>query len=238
MKKTFTLLTTCLLLSTPLKAEGENLSQSGFFIGAQAGYNYLGTKVDTTSSLADLVIPVISSVSDRKFVRVHSFIGGGLFGYLWSLNRACFAGVELEGNFDNMELKKRFAQNGQNFQYNICRQFNLVPSFIIGAYLHERLKCFLKLGFALSSLDYSVKNITDGIKISHRRLEVGFAPSLVQEFQVNKNIAVLATATYEFYKKSNVTFLGTISPVTPVDNNVLKARLNNFSLKFGLKYYI
>ena len=96
----------------------------------------------------------------------------------------------------------------------------------------------MKLGFALSSFEYSVKNNTDNIKITRRLFEVGLAPSLVNEFKINQNFAVLATATYEFYKKSKVTFLGTIAPARPTDNNILKMQPNNFSLKFGIKYYI
>lgn len=237
MKKTLMFITASFLLSTPLKAEKDN-PQLGFFVGAQVGYNYLGTRMDMTSNVVDLTLPAINSVSNRNFVRSHGFIGGGFLGYLWAMNRSFFAGVDLEGNFDTASLKKQLPQNGQDYQYELHRQFNLLPSFIIGAYLNERFKVLLKLGFALSSFDYSVKNNTDNIKISHHLFEVGFAPSLVQEFEVNQNVAILATATYEFYKKSTVTFIGAIKPVTVVDNNILKIRPNNFSLKFGIKYYI
>tara|TARA_B110000459_G_C16506595_1_gene445939 strand:- start:224 stop:931 length:708 start_codon:yes stop_codon:yes gene_type:complete len=235
MKKTIAFVAVCLLNSTPLKAEGDSLSQSGLFVGAQAGYNYLGTKMDTTSNSIGFNY---YSESNKKSKRAHSFTGGVLIGYLREINQRFFAGVDLEGNFDTIDLKQKFSQNLQDFEYKACRQFNLLPSFIIGAQLGERFKFFLKLGFALSSFEYSVKNNTDNIKITRRLFEVGLAPSLVNEFKINQNFAVLATATYEFYKKSKVTFLGTIAPARPTDNNILKMQPNNFSLKFGIKYYI
>lgn len=237
MKKTIAFVAVCLLNSAPLKAEEDRLSQSGFFVGAQAGYNYLGTKMDRTSNTPVNAL-VALSVSNKKYKRAHSFTGGVLIGYLREINQRFFAGVDLEGNFDTIDLKQKFSQNLQDFEYKACRQFNFLPSFIIGAQLGERFKLFLKLGFALSSFEYSVKNNTDNIKITRRLFEVGLAPSLVNEFKINQNFAVLATATYEFYKKTKVIFLGTISPAIPTDNNVLKMRPNNFSLKFGIKYYL
>lgn len=230
-------MTACLLSSTALKAGGDSPSQAGFFVGAQAGYNYLHTRIDTASNTTPNGIQ-IDTASNKKSKSVHSFIGGGLIGYIWAINQNFFTGVDVEGNFDTINLTQRFSQNLQDFEYKACRQFQLLPSFIVGAQLSERFKLFLKLGFALSAFEYSVKNHTDNIKITRHLFEIGFAPSLVHEFKINQNFAVLATATYEIYKKSKVTFLGTIAPAIATDNNVLKIRPNNFSLKFGIKYYL
>ena len=76
MKKTVAFMTACLLSSTALKAGDDSPSQAGFFVGAQAGYNYLHTRIDTASNTTPNGIQ-IDTASNKKSKSVHSFIGGG-----------------------------------------------------------------------------------------------------------------------------------------------------------------
>jgi hypothetical protein len=237
MKKTVAFMTACLLSSTALKAGGDSLSQAGFFVGAQAGYAYLGTSMDTTSTLSDAV-----SRTERAshYKRSHNFIGGLHVGYLALLKQRYILGGDIEGNFDTISLKKHTRQNGQQFTYKASRQFNLIPSFIAGAQVHECFKVYLKLGMPLSSFSYRLINHgnVEDIRTNHHSISLGFAPALVHELKLNDHCAVSVTAAYEIYEKSKAVFLSSVVVGDNADNNTLKIRPNVFSMKIGFKYYL
>ncbi|HBN21929.1 MAG TPA: hypothetical protein DD412_01670 [Holosporales bacterium] len=237
MKKTFVLITACLLSSTPLKAGGDNPSQSGFFVGAQAGYVYLGTSMDMTSTLSGAVSRTESA---SHYKRSHNFIGGLHLGYLALLKQKYILGGDIEGNFDTVSIKNHIMQNAQRYTYKASRQFNLIPSFIVGAQVYDYLKIYLRLGMAISSFHYRLINHgnNEDIRTNHHSISLGFAPALVHEVKISKHCAVSIIAAYEIYEKSKTVFLSSIVVGDNADNNVLKIRPNVFSMKVGFKYYL
>ena len=229
-----------LLNPSNLKAEEEPTQQSaiGFFVGGHVGYHYLRTKMDATSNAGGIAGGLVSTQRNQKsFQRSHGVIAGLSTGYIWTLTKHFFTGVDIEINIDNTSISTKALQNGQNFDYKFRRLFNITPALIIGAHIHDLFRLFFKLGLTLSEFKYTLRNNTDDLEFNEKKFDVGLAPSIGFDWIMTKKCLFTTTATYEMYRKNKAIFMGTIAPSLNVDNNVLAIRPNNFSLKFGVKYF-
>lgn len=223
MKKTLLALTTALTVLPAINAQAD-WTPPQVYLGGQAGGTYSYTEFDTKAVSNN-------ATANLNGHRGESFFGAGIFTGARYFFGNYFAGVEVEGNWDGMNIGHDAFDSRilDVFSMTLKRQWQIIPSAVIGWKMNKKTAFYAKFGAGISQFkltsegDKSIENVTTE-KVVH------FVPALGVEYEVHKNVGVRFELSGEFFGKDikgDATAASTLSQTT-------NACYNGFSAKLGI----
>ena len=231
MKKTLLALTTALTLpATMTFADGLNVQ---FYGGAQAGGTFARTNFKVDSHI--VVIP--AALTDQKIKQDtgDKFFTGGLFAGLRFFFGNFFTGLEVESNWDGLNVKAKAPHEGtgDSWKLELKRRYQVIPSATLGWKMNEKTALYAKFGVGISKFDLTIdRGATHGKTRSST--VVHFVPALGTEYELHQNAALRFEVSGEVagrHIKGN-------SYATVNANQTTKARYRSVSVKAGVLFKI
>ena len=225
MKNKLLALTTALTLpATVAFADGPNVQ---FYAGAQAGGTLSWTNFKMASTNNAQATPTTNLKNDSS----DSFGTAGLFAGLRFFFGEFFTGLEVESNWDgmNVQVQPRDPSLTEAWRVQLKRRSHIIPSATLGWKMNEKTALYAKFGAGFSKFDISF-NRHDADSKSTRATVVHFVPALGAEYELNKNAALRFDVSGEFagrYIKGNSVAGAAVSQST-------KGRYRAISAKFGV----
>ena len=223
MKKTLLALTTALTALPALNALADSTPPQ-VYLGAQAGGTFSYTKFDTNAV-------VNGATTKLSGDRGESFFGAGIFTGARYFFGNYFGGVEVEGNWDgmNMDHKMYDSRITDTWKMTLKRQWQIIPSAVIGWKMNEKTALYAKFGAGISKFrmvseaETSIENVTTE-RVIH------FVPALGAEYEVHENVGVRFELSGEFFGED----IKGSARATNALNQTSKACYNGFSAKVGI----
>ncbi|HBN22121.1 MAG TPA: hypothetical protein DD412_02645 [Holosporales bacterium] len=223
MKKTLLALTTALTVLPALNAQAD-------WTPPQV---YLGTQAGGTFSYAEFDTAAVRNGATAKLngTRGEAFWSAGIFAGARYFFGNFFGGVEVEGNWDGMNIGHEAFDSRilDTWKMTLKRQWQIIPSAVIGWKMNEKTGLYAKFGAGISKFrlgsegDTSIENTTTDRVVQ-------FVPALGVEYEVHKNVGVRFEVSGEFFGediKGNATADATLFQTT-------KACYNGISAKLGI----
>ncbi len=227
MKKTLLTLTTALTLpATAALADGPKMQ---FYAGAQAGGTTSWTNFTTDSR--DAAAAAGQTDVQIKHNKNDTFGIAGVFTGLRFFFGNFFTGLEVEGNWDGMNIKVKSLHPsiGEPWRIELKRRYQFTPSATLGWKMNEKTALYAKFGAGFSKFDLSF-NRHDVDSTSKTTTVVHFVPALGAEYELHENFALRADVSAEIagrHIKGNSVVNANISQAT-------KVRYRSVSAKFGV----
>lgn len=223
MKKTLLALTTALTVLPALNAQADWTPPQIYF-GAQTGATFGYAKFDTTA----LANGTTTKLSGN---RGETFWSGGIFTGARYFFSNYFAGVEVEGNWDGMNLNhsKLDARIADTWKMTLKRQWQIIPSAVIGWKMNEKTALYAKFGAGVSKFRMVSEPETTVENVTVERV-IHFVPALGAEYEVHENVGVRFELSGEFFGKD----IKGSARASAILNQTTKACYDGFSAKVGI----
>jgi len=224
MKKTLLALTTALTVLPALTAQAD-WTPPQVYLGTHAGGTFGHGDFDTHATIAGNTVKLNGSKGE-------TFFTGGVFAGARYFFGNFFGGVEVEGNWDGMNLDVALLDSrvADFWRLNLKRSWQIVPSAVLGWKMNEKTALYAKSGAGISKfrLIEGDNQITENAKTDRI---VHFVPALGAEYEVHKNVGVRLEVSGEFFGKD---IKGTSSSATGNLSQRTEVEYNSVSVKFGL----
>jgi hypothetical protein len=224
MRKTLTILTTSLIALTSAKEAQADAWKSGFYVGAQGGYQHMKSKNQMEYDDG------INIENFKKSASSNGGYGGLQFGYRHFFPKKIFTSLNLAGGINSNKTKAiADDSSGTDVLNKLERQYTFSPSIQVGKAFTENMLGFLQFSFPISRMKLTAN---DGYEqVSKRMTQIGFAPGVGIEKKITQQISTSILAAYEFgvTREQNLFF-------TDERRNSNKIRVRAASLLVGINY--
>lgn len=218
-----------LLPSSGIKADSPNLQ---WYLGAQAGGELVGTK-HTLETVTGAVYQKFNANKGGSF-----FIGGVFAGvrHYWD---DFYAGIEVEGNWDNFKVALSIIDPRTNLPIflELRRKYQIITSLLFGYKFQESWSIFTKLGLNYSKMNYAIDRddrlLPGATGIKNRNI-IGFIPSIGIERDINDHASLRFDVSSEVVNQKIKLFkdLGPLLGGVATEN--AKVKFQSIAVKFGV----
>ncbi len=201
--------------------------KTGFYGGAQLGYEYMHTKLKAHFDNGSGVTYRRSGTEETSGLLAEVYAG---YRYLYS--NCMMLGFELGGVFNTNAARERlnYPNEPANFKLRSKRLFGIIPSVVVGKVFQERFMVYGKAGLAISGFESKIEHTNTNQQYTKDKTLVGFAPSLGLEYAVTTSASARFELGGEFYgstkKKAAVDVNGSAGSVKfSAKSNMLTAKV-------------
>jgi hypothetical protein len=199
--------------------------QTGPYLGALVGYNYMWAKTKS-------VLFNTSRASSRK--DSDNVIGEIALGWRYVFPLGLTAGFEVDGDGGNDRIKAILNFPTTILNHKLKRNFSVVPSFTFGKIFCCHWHAFVKLGIGASWFkEHLIVPSTNGT-FKKTKTKAGFVPEVGLEYGFNKSLSILGMVGYEVYERISTRY---VNPIAGNNGDVtVKVTPKFFNAKVGLLY--
>tara|TARA_R110002095_G_scaffold189831_1_gene167513 strand:+ start:95 stop:793 length:699 start_codon:yes stop_codon:yes gene_type:complete len=200
-----------------------------FYGGAQAGGTFAMSSLKMDSRSGGAPVGFVDQQIKQK--RERDFFSAGVFaGFRFCLTEF-FTGLEVEGNWDGMNIKFDTPHPNAGFSWRteIKRKYQIIPSLTVGWKATEKASLYAKFGAGISK--FSIKTeVGDPSQRGQNRTIIHFVPALGAEYEVHENAALRFEVSGEVFgpqiKSENV--------AGPATFQSTKTQYHSLSAKLGV----
>jgi len=198
------------------QANAENYINSGFFIGAQAGYTHGKGRFDSVYDDGPIFGPDV--YRDSKKARKSAGLIGILGGYRYVFTNGFTLGGDIAANYyGKQELKVNlYHPNAADLFVNrLKRKASFIPRLSVGKVFGGRFHASLGFGLGISRFSHQIDNRSraTGPSVKSSSTRFAFVPSAQIEYACTKRISLIGSASYEMYNRVKKYYGQAIEPL-------------------------
>ena len=194
---------------------------TGFYVGVNAGWNWLNTtQTDTGPGVFGQVFPIGSVTTFSK----NGFLGGGTIGYNYQMGRFLL-GLEADFDWSAAKISQSGTLGALSFNTTVKNNYVFTAGPRIG-YVFDRLLVYAKGGIAWTQDDYD-QTASDGSEVTGRFDLWGWMVGGGVEYAIWDRLTAKAEYNYITFGDRNV---------IATDGSILNVGMHISEAKVGINY--